>query len=386
MSWSDSARTVIDRLQRSPLGARGARPGGLMPEDVATALYRGILGREPDISGLADKARVLRQENTLELVIRSFVESSEFKSRFLESLFPPVPLPNLIAQMPERYRVELVRGGPMNVYVAESNADMSLMMSLIEKHRFYDRAGVWTPSIDLDKRITAKTVEALGARSCFELGCFNGSVLSVLAEAGIAVAGSEVSHLAFIFAYTNIRDKILYGDVRELGIDRVFDAVLCMDVLEHVNPVRLDDYIQKLLSVLAPDGVMYVNSPMWGDDRIFGVVEEPYLAEWLEVGDAANWRHWPCDGEGWPVHGHLVWASPLWWERKFAEHGLVRDTRVETVIHHVLGPTFETSPGRRSLFVLRREAAPMASETQAASVAAALSSLPGLPVSRASQS
>ena len=279
--------------------------------------------------------------------------------------------------MPEHYRVEQVRGGPMNVYVAETDADMTQMMSLIEKHRFYDRAGVWTPSIDLDKRITAKTVEALGARSCFELGCFTGSVLSVLAEAGITVAGSELSHLAFIFAYANIRDKILYGDVLDLDIDRVFDAILCMDVLEHVNPVRLDDYIRKLLSLMAADGVMYVNSPMWGDDRIFGVVEEPYLTEWFEVGDAANWRHWPCDGEGWPVHGHLVWASPLWWERKFAEHGLIRDTLVESAIQHVLAPTFETSPGRRSLFVLRRAGDRVASDAQAAAVAAALSALPG---------
>ena len=73
---------------------------------------------------------------------------------------------------------------------------MELMESLIQRHRYYDGLGVWSPFIDLDKEITAALVRGLGAHSCFELGCYTGPVLSLLAEAGVDVLGAEVSHTA----------------------------------------------------------------------------------------------------------------------------------------------------------------------------------------------
>ena len=128
-----------------------------------------------------------------------------------------------------------------------------------------------------------------------------------------------------------------------------------MDVLEHLNPLLLDVYIEKLTSLLDRDGYLYVNSPMWGSDRNFGVLEERYLREWDSVGDGSYWRHLPCDGRGWPLHGHLIWASSGWWEQKFAEHGLVRDTVVEGAIQKTLAKWFECAPGRKSVFVLTGE-------------------------------
>ena len=50
--------------------------------------------------------------------------------------------------------------------------------------------------IDPDKDITAAIVRGLGARGCFELGCFTGSVISILADAGVSILGTEVSHLS----------------------------------------------------------------------------------------------------------------------------------------------------------------------------------------------
>ena len=374
MNWLAAAAGIIASIRGHSEGR-----GGLSPEHVATALYRGILDREPDLAGLAQKADSLRSGEVLERVIRSLIGSPEFHSRFLQSLLPSVSLPNLIAMMPDRYDVQQKNGGPVPVYLARHDADMTLMASLIEKHRFYDRFGVWSPVIDLDKQVTAAIVRGLGSRSCFELGCFTGPVMSLLAEAGISVCGTEVSHLAFVFAYPNVRDAMIFGDLLAVEVGRTFDAVLCMDVLEHLNPSRLDDYIQRLLSLLDADGYVYVNSPMWGEDRIFGSFEDPYLAEWHAVGDDCYWRHWPCDGDGWPAHGHLVWASPGWWERKFAEHGLVRDEVVEASIHRVLGALFNQTPGRRCLFVLHRPNSGRSSAVVAAEIEAELLKVPELP-------
>jgi SAM-dependent methyltransferase len=277
--------------------------------------------------------------------------------------------------MPDRYEIQRVREAPIIVYLARTDTDVIQMASLIARHRFYDRFGVWTPVIDLDKQITATIIRALGTRNCFELGCFTGSVLSILAEAGISVLGADVSHLAFAFAYPNVRENMVFGDLLTLDIDERFDAILCMDVLEHISPLQLDRYLEKLVALTERDGYIYLNSPMWGQDRVFGVVEDPYLDEWLSVGEASYWRHWPCDERGWPLHGHLVWASPQWWERKFHAYGLIRDTIVENAIQQCLAGFFQHAPGRRSLFVLRRADNRRSSETGADSISAALARL-----------
>jgi len=372
---SGAARRVI-----ALCSSRSKRRARFSPKYVATALYRGILDREPDLAGFAEKIALLRSGRELEEVIRIFICSPEFRSQFTQSLVPPAPMHELRAAIPDRYETQLVRGAPITVYVARTDADITLMASLIDRHRFYDRFGVWSPVIDLDKEITAAIVRGLGARSCFELGCFTGPVLSLLADSGVTVLGAEVSHLAFAFAYPNIREAILFGDLLTLDIDRRFDVVLCMDVLEHVSPLRLDQYVQKILSIVDDDGYVYLNSPMWGRDRTFGVFEEPYLEEWIAVGDKAYWRHWPCDEKGWPIHGHLVWASADWWERKFLDYGLVRDTEIEQAIHQNLATFFELAMGRRSLFVLRRATNRRSSAMTAAAVHAALASQPGIPL------
>ena len=344
-----AARLLIEMCK-----SQFTRQGAFSPEHVAAALYQGILDRKPDLGGLADKVALIRSGQALEEVIRTFIDLPEFHSRLIQALVPSALVPDLRASIPDKYETQLVRGALMTVYVACSDADIALMTSLIDRHRFYDQFGVWSPVIDRDKEVTAAIVRGLGARSCFELGCFTGPVISLLADAGVSVLGSEVSHLALAFAYPNVREAIMYGDLLSLDINCSFDVVLCMDVLEHINPLRLDQYIEKILSILDEDGYIYLNSPMWGKDDVFGITGEPYLEEWLTVGDASYWRHWPCDDKGWPIHGHLVWASPTWWEAKFAAYGLIRDRTVEKVIHRRLAGFFENTPGRRSLFVLRR--------------------------------
>lgn len=98
-----------------------------------------------------------------------------------------------------------------------------------------------------------------------------------------------------------------------------------------------------------------INSPMIGDDDVFGTVFPAYLKEWKATGDASYWRHLDCDPNGWPKHGHLVWASPLWWERTFGAYGLVRDREIEEAVHRRLTNFFSIAPARKCLFVLKRE-------------------------------
>jgi len=369
LSWPALAAALTGRYSR--------RADGLSAEQIGGALFRGVLGRDPP-----DWAweKLLLSEQGVEEAVRTLIASPEFRTLMLKTLVPAGELPDLIQAMPERYEIQSIGGSPLRVYVGRCDDDITLVESLIEKHRYYDRFGAATPVIDLDKQITATIVRGLGATSCFDLGCFTGTVLSLLADAGVRVVGMEASHLAFAFAYPNIRDAMIFGDLLTSdGVEGKFDVILCMDVLEHLNPMRLDAYIEKILSLLTDDGYLYVNSPMFGADPTFGIVEAPYLTEWESVGDSSYWRHWPCDERGWPLHGHLIWATPGWWTGKFQAHGLVREHAIEQVIQQNLGAFFQYAPGRRSLFVLGRAGNQGAGTRVAGDIEAALSSLPNLP-------
>jgi SAM-dependent methyltransferase len=369
LNWPAAAGALVRRYSR--------RRVGLSAEQLGVALFRGVLGRDPPDWAWQN---LLRSPQAVEEAVRSWIASPEFRINMLKTLVPEVELPDLVQSMPDRYEIQSVGGSPLRVYAGHCDDDITCMESLIGKNRYYDRFGAATPVIDLDKQITATIVRGLGARSCFDLGCFTGPVMSLLADAGVRVQGLETSHLAFTFAHSNIRDAIIFGDLLNSdGIDGPFDVIICMDVLEHLNPIRIDGYIAKILSLLADDGYLYVNSPMFGSDPIFGVVEEPYLNEWGSVGDSSYWRHWPCDERGWPLHGHLIWASPGWWTDKFQAHGLVRDQVIEQAIQRSLGGFFQYAPGRRSLFVLGRAGKQGGSARVAGDIQAALSAMPDLP-------
>jgi len=253
---------------------------------------------------------------------------------------------------------------------------------MILEHRYYDSFGVWSPVIDIDKRVIAALVAGLGTKRCLELGCFTGPVLSLLDEQGIDVAGVEISHLAFVLAYPAIRNRLHYGDLLSVDLPAPFDAFIAMDILEHLNPLKLDRYLARIAALLDRDGYFLINSPMFGTDDVFGEVAPPLLPEWRAAGPSSFWRALHCDAEGWPMHGHLVWASPSWWEQRLAAHGLVRDRALERCVHADLDVFFERyAPARKSFFLLRHaDAKPSVSTAERVSAALqrALATEPGL--------
>lgn len=350
------------------------------PAAIANALYRGILGRAPDPNGLRNLTQQLESGKSIDAAAKELLSSSEFTSAMLRQLIPPHQLPDLVQLYPERYERETTPYGvPMILFKADSDADFDFMENAIAQHRYYDGIGVWGAKIDLDKRITAALVQGMGATSCLELGCFTGAVISQLEEAGIDVVGLDVSHVAFALAYPNIKNRMVYADLLTARLERRFDAVLAMDIIEHLNPVKFDQYISAIAALVSAEGYFYLNSPMFGADDVFGEVFGAYVSQWQEAGEQQLFRRLDCDALGWPMHGHLVWASPVWWEQQFAAHGLVRDRAVERAIHARLEPFFADNPARKCLFVLKHHGNTRNVQEVIDGIHSALDKVPDLP-------
>jgi SAM-dependent methyltransferase len=341
-------RKAADRLR--PAGMRYA------PAQVASALYRAILDRPADSGGLQNLTRLLEAGTPIEEVARIMLSSSEFSLNMMKRLIPPRTLPDLVALHPERFERETAANGvDVLLFKADSDADFAFLEEAISRYRYYDEPGVWSAKIGLDHQITAAIVQGLGASNCLELGCFTGAVISLLEEAGLDVTGLDVSHLAFVLAYPNIKQHMVFGDLLTAQLAGPYDAVLAMDILEHLNPVKFDSYLDAIAALVAENGYFYLNAPMFGPDDVFGELFDTYATQWQQAGDTACWRRLHCEPDGWPMHGHLVWASPVWWERQFAARGMVRDRAIEHALHARLGPFFADNPARKSLFVLKHE-------------------------------
>jgi len=317
-------------------------------EAFVMGLYSEFRGRPPDREELARHVRALQNGLPRHALVGALLRSAEFEAILQRRFMPRVELPNLYAARPQCYREE----GADLFFVAEDDERITYMEEMIRTCGYYDSFGAWSSSIDEDKKIVAQLVECFRPANCLEIGCFNGPILSLLQSRGIEVTGLDLSHLAFVTAFANVRKHLRWGDLLTAKLDRKFDCVLALDVLEHVSPLAVLDHIGKIKNLLAPDGVVILNSPMFGQDRIFGTVFGQYVREWIAVGDRDYFRYWPSDAQGWPIHGHMVLASPVWWEQRFAVAGLIRQERIERALHERLAPYFSWAPARKSLFIL----------------------------------
>lgn len=104
----------------------------------------------------------------------------------------------------------------------------------------------------------------------FEIGFGSGSLLAALAEQGIDVAGIEVSKTMRDQACERLppqhHDKLVVGDYLSLDTNetgRGYDLVFWNDVLEHLVPDEVPDFLRKIHRELAPGGFLVTVTPNW---------------------------------------------------------------------------------------------------------------------------
>ena len=108
-------------------------------------------------------------------------------------------------------------------------------------------------------------IELRSHRRVVELGCFDGFTMLNLALAGVECLGVDVN--ADAIAEARQRAALLQcparfdvGMIEELSFAPVFDAVLLLEVLEHVRDVA--PCIATAERALAPGGVIYISAPL----------------------------------------------------------------------------------------------------------------------------
>ncbi len=320
-------------------------------------VYRTFLKRSADETGRNHYLAQLRQGvPRLDLVL-SVVSSNEYANLLINQVFNGLGLPNLTSVRPEKFRPARLLGQSKFLpgFVASCPEDFDWLESMILSHGYYEQPGVWSFVIDEDKRIIAEIIGQFKPRKCLELGCSAGAVLSLLQKQGIDVHGVEISHLALALAYADIRDKILFGDLTRVTLPSEFDVVFAMDVLEHINPNRMHQFVARICQSIKAGGFLVINVPAFGCDPVFGEVFPLYLEDWTAGTPTEPFSTIHVDDNGWPVNGHLIWATAPWWAEIFECHGLRRAVGIEEELHSIYDPyMLEHSRARLSYFVFAK--------------------------------
>ncbi len=111
-------------------------------------------------------------------------------------------------------------------------------------------------------KMVDKPLSDITAPRLLEVGCSSGKLLSLAADRGWSVTGIEMSaQLAVEARRLNPQAHILAGDILQLDLANVrqFDAVVALDVIEHVLDPR--EFLRRMHGLLAPGGQLLLQTP-----------------------------------------------------------------------------------------------------------------------------
>lgn len=117
----------------------------------------------------------------------------------------------------------------------------------------------WKVRRELISRILSERVGLIGTR-ILDVGCGAGLTMRRLADAGALVEGIEVDP-AFERASVVEPGVIRYGDILMLDIERRYDVVLMLDVLEHIEDEGAA--LARVIEILEPGGLFVLTVPAY---------------------------------------------------------------------------------------------------------------------------
>ena len=133
-------------------------------------------------------------------------------------------------------------------------------------HWFLPRDSIWTRIHDAYVARAVQLVVESGATKVLEVGCGDGWNCNLLHTAGLDVTGVDWSARGIALAKCLVPGaKFVVGDLRESGVRSQlrppFDAILMVEVIEHIPLLDCAAALRTLHDYLRPDGVVVLTTP-----------------------------------------------------------------------------------------------------------------------------
>ena len=128
--------------------------------------------------------------------------------------------------------------------------------------------------VDYKLEIVLEWVKKNGFKSVLDVGCGRGHYLKRLSKNGIEVTGLEPSK----YIADTLKDfQVINDDI--LGLAKrggKWEALICMDVLEHIKPAEIEETV-KALALLSPRALLGIanHSDKWRGVQLHLIREGP---------------------------------------------------------------------------------------------------------------
>jgi len=344
------------RRYRERIAADLAHLDGVGDDEFIEQSYQRLFQRGADPGGAAYFGGQLADGAPRAQLIDAWAGSDEHVNRVVAEVYP---LADLRARHPERFREVPDTSGSSTVpcFVADGDEAFAWIGARIDEHGYYDRPGIWGYSVNADKRVMADVLANFEPAVALDLGCSNGTVMKCLFDLGVKSEGIELSTAAVRQAFPEIRANIHVGSVTEMPGTNLYDLIFGLDIFEHVTPGDLALIIEAIYERLEPGGYLFANIPAYGEDEVFGEVFPLYVEGWSDAAERNEpFPLLPTDEAGFPLHGHLIWASTVWWQQQFERVGFTREAAIERAVHGRYAEYFRgASPSRLAFYVFAKD-------------------------------
>ena len=302
-------------------------------EEFLEEVYQKILKRDMDEIGRAHFLKHLKAGQTRVDIIQDIMTSEEFINKIIRE---HIRLPSIKPEKPDQYELshDIYSNEKIWVFKVKDMEDFNWLEKKMTENGYYEQPGVWSLQINEDKQLLADFISAFHPKTTLEIGCANGPLMKCLKDRGFFSEGIDISRSVTAKAYPEIKENIHLGDLLEINLPSGYAMVLGMDIFEHFNPNKLEDYISAIYTLLDEGGYLLCNIPAFEKDPVFGEVFKLYIKDWKE--DSAQnrcFRTIHVDGEGYPKNGHLIGASSRWWVEQFERAGFKREIEIERAAH-----------------------------------------------------
>lgn len=197
----------------------------------------------------------------------------------------------------------------------------------ILKQEFYnfDYANVWLENSEPFKEMANYIKNTFSPSNVLDVGCGIGKLVHELRNLGIDAY--EVEFSKDFIDLSPCRNYIYQGNIFDLNHifkEKSFDIVICMEVLEHIPPTKLNIAIQNLKKITSKKLIATI--PSYGPNG-YGYYGLPLNEKcWLrDARENIPFKNLVVDENNIPDLGHISLATYKWWTFKFLKNGLIRN-------------------------------------------------------------